>query len=144
QRILPQPGARATVYLAPNIVLRDGQPVIVSGSPSVSLVSCVLQNLVNMIDFGMDVETSVHQPRFGTRPHNPQNGWERGHTLECGFSEAMQQQFVAWAGKRRLWHQLVHPRSTLTGNFEAITLDPASGRLASCADPRRCGMAEGY
>lgn len=144
QRILPQPGARATVYLAPNIVLRDGAPLIVSGSPSVSLVSCVLQNLVNLIDFGMDIGTSVHQPRFGTRPHNPQNGWERGNTLECGFSEPMQQQFVAWARKRRLWHQLIHPRSTLTGNFEGITLDPVSGRLASCADPRRCGAVEGY
>ncbi|MFT3761405.1 MAG: gamma-glutamyltransferase [Pseudoxanthomonas sp.] len=144
QRILPQPGARATVYLAPNIVLRDGEPAIVSGSPSVSLVSCVLQNLVNLMDFGMDIEASVHQPRFGTRPHNPQNGWERGNTLECGFSEPMQRQFTDWAKKRRLWHRLLHPRSTLTGNFEAITLDAASGTLASCADPRRCGMVEGY
>lgn len=144
QRILPQPGARATVYLAPNIVLKDDKPVIVSGSPSVSLVSCVLQNLVNLMDFDMDIETSVHQPRFGTRPHNPQNGWERGNTLESGFSQPMQDQFLAWAKKRRLWHQLIQPRSTLTGNFEAITLDPTNDRLASCADPRRCGLVEGY
>ncbi|WP_222434296.1 gamma-glutamyltransferase [Luteimonas wenzhouensis] len=144
QRILPQPGARATVYLAPNIVLRDGRPVIVSGSPSVSLVACVLQNLVNLMDFGMDIEASVHQPRFGARPHNPQNGWERGNTLESDFAPQMQERFVAWARERRLWHQRVHPRCTLTGNFEAITLDPASGLLASCADPRRCGSVEGY
>src|SRR5690606_19899120 len=104
-----QPGARATVYLAPNIVLRDGRPVIVSGSPSVSLVACVLQNLVNLMDFGMDIEASVHQPRFGARPHNPQNGWERGNTLESDFAPQMQERFVAWARERRLWHQRVHP-----------------------------------
>lgn len=144
QRILPQPGARATVYLAPNIVLRDGKPFIVSGSPSVSLVACVLQNLVNLMDFGMSPEQSVHQPRFGTRPHNPQNGWERGNTLECGFSQDMQQHFLDWADERRLWRQLVHPRCTLTGNFEAIVIDPDSGLLNACADPRRCGAAEGY
>src|SRR5690606_38376526 len=62
QLILPQPGARATVYLAPNIVMRGDVPVIASGSPSVSLVACVLQNLVNLMDFGMDIEASVHQP----------------------------------------------------------------------------------
>lgn len=144
QRILPQPGSRATVYLAPNIILRGDVPVIASGSPSVSLVSCVLQNLVNLMDFGMDVRESVHQPRFGARPHNPQNGWERGNILECGFSEDIQKQFTAWAGKRRLWNELVQPWASLTGGFEAVTQDPTTGRLSACADPRRAGMAEGY
>ncbi len=142
QRILPQPGSRATVYLAPNIVLRGNDPVIVSGSPSVSLVACVLQNLVNLLDFGMTVEQSVHAPRFGTRPHSPERGWEPGTTLECGFSPAIQKEFVAWARKRRLWHRLTQPWNTLTGNFEGIALDPASGRMSSCADPRRVGAAE--
>jgi gamma-glutamyltranspeptidase/glutathione hydrolase len=143
QRILPQPGARATVYLAPNIVLRGDTPVIASGSPSVSLVACVLQNLVNIMDFGMDVRQSVHQPRFGARPHNPQNGWERGNILECGFSERIQRQYQAWAGERRLWNKLVEPWASLTGGFEAVVQDPATGRLSGCADPRRAGVAEG-
>lgn len=144
QRILPQPGSRATVYLAPNIIMQGDVPVIASGSPSVSLVSCVLQNLVNLMDFGMDVRQSVHQPRFGARPHNPQNGWERGNILECGFSEDIQRQFTEWAGKRRLWHRLMQPWASLTGGFEAVTHDPATGRLSACADPRRAGAAEGY
>ncbi|WP_222434297.1 gamma-glutamyltransferase [Luteimonas wenzhouensis] len=143
QRILPQPGARATVYLAPNIVMRGDVPVIASGSPSVSLVACVLQNLVNLMDFGMDIEASVHQPRFGARPHNPQNGWERGNILECGFSEDIQRQYLEWAGKRRLWHRLVQPWAALTGGFEAVVQDPDSGRLSACADPRRAGVAMG-
>lgn len=144
QRILPQPGSRATVYLAPNIITRDGEPVIVSGSPSVSLVACVIQNLVNLMDFGMSVAESVHQPRFGTRPHSPERGWEPGTTLEAGFDDHIQRRFLDWTAERRLWSKLVHPWCTLTGNFEGIALDPARGQLSSCADPRRVGAAEGY
>ena len=143
QRILPQPGSRATVYLAPTIVMAEGRPVIVAGSPSVSLVACILQNLVNMMDFGMSVAESVHEPRFGTRPHTPERGWEPGTTLESGFAPALQEQFLAWTGERRLWSKLTHPRSVLTGNFEGISIDGAD-RLHSCADPRRVGLAAGY
>lgn len=144
QRILPQSGARATVYLAPIIVLRDGQPVIVAGSPSVSLVACILQNLVNIMDFGMSVAESVHQPRFGTRPHSPDGGWQPGTTLESSFPQALQQEFLRWTDERRLWSKLVHPRNTLTGNFEGIVIDPARNVLSSCADPRRVGAVAGF
>lgn len=144
QRVLPQPGSRATVYLAPNLIIRDGQPVIVSGSPSVSLVACIIQNLVNLMDFGMSVAESVHQPRFGTRPHSPDRGWEPGTTLEAGFSDDIQRRFLQWADERRLWSRIVHPWCTLTGNFEGIAISPRDGRLTSCADPRRVGAAEGY
>jgi gamma-glutamyltranspeptidase/glutathione hydrolase len=143
QRILPQPGSRATVYLAPMIVMSEGHPVIVAGSPSVSLVACILQNLVNMMDFGMSVAQSVHEPRFGTRPHSPELGWAPGTTLECGFAPAMQEKFLAWTSERRLWSKLIHPRSVLTGNFEGISID-AQDMLHSCADPRRVGLAAGY
>ncbi|MBE7186340.1 MAG: gamma-glutamyltransferase, partial [Methylobacterium mesophilicum] len=143
QRILPQPGARATVYLAPTIVLENGRPVIVAGSPSVSLVACILQNLVNMMDFGMSVAQSVHEPRFGARPHTPARGWEPGTTLESGFAPEIQRRFLDWTAERRLWGKTIHPRSVLTGNFEGIMID-GRDRLHSCADPRRVGLAAGY
>lgn len=62
RRGMPGPGERATVYLAPNLVLRNGVPVLASGSPSVSLVACVLQNLMNIIGFGLPIEESVAAP----------------------------------------------------------------------------------
>ncbi|GAA4615294.1 hypothetical protein GCM10023195_67330 [Actinoallomurus liliacearum] len=100
---MPQPGERACVHLAPNIVLRDGGPVLVSGSPSVSLVACVLQNVVNLLDFGMTIEESVRAPRFGARPHSPERGWEPGNLLEAGFAPEVLREFLAWAGRERLW-----------------------------------------
>ncbi|WP_405806325.1 gamma-glutamyltransferase [Streptomyces sp. NBC_01187] len=142
QRVMPGPGERASVYLAPNIVLRDGQPVIVSGSPSVSLVANILQNLVNLIDFGMSVEESVQAPRFGARPHTPERGWQPGNLLEAGFAPEVLREVRGWADRERLWTRLVNPWNALTGNFEALTLDPATRTIRACADPRRVGAAE--
>lgn len=142
QRIMPGAGQRASIYLAPNIVLRDGRPVIVSGSPSVSLVANVLQNLVNLVDFGMSIEDSVRAPRFGVRPHTPDRGWQPGNLLEAGFDAAVVRHVRDWADRQRLWTRMVNPWNALCGNFEAIVLDPRTGTARACADPRRVGAAE--
>lgn len=141
QRVMPQPGERATVYLAPSLVLRDGAPVIVSGSPSVSLVACVLQNLVNIIDFGMPIEQSVAEPRFGARPHDPTLGWAPGTTLESGYPDSVLREVRRWATGRRLWTRDLGPWNSMTGNFDGITIDPDTGTMRSCGDPRRMGIA---
>ncbi|MHA6627872.1 gamma-glutamyltransferase [Pseudonocardia sichuanensis] len=144
QRGMPWPGERATVYLAPNIVLRDGVPVVASGSPSVSLVACVLQNLVHLLDFDLPVDEVVALPRFGVRPHEPAAGWLPGVTLEHGFSPAVDREFRRRCAARGLWLKDLGPWHSLTGNFEAVTLDAGAGVLRSCADPRRNGAAEAY
>ena len=141
QRVMPQPGERATIYLAPSMVLRDGKPVIASGSPSVSLVACVLQNLVNLMDFGMTIEQSVAEPRFGARPHEPALGWVPGTTIEAGYPEAVLRDIRQWAGQNRLWMREIGPWNSMTGNFDGITVDPASGLMRASGDPRRMGMA---
>lgn len=141
QRVMPQPGERATIYLAPSMVLQDGKPVIVSGSPSVSLVACVLQNLVNLMDFGMTIEQSVAEPRFGARPHDPARGWVPGTTLESGFPDPVLREVRAWAERNRLWTRDIGPWNSMTGNFDGITIDPSTGLMRSCGDPRRMGAA---
>ncbi|MGO1768597.1 MAG: gamma-glutamyltransferase [Microbacterium sp.] len=141
QRVMPQPGERATIYLAPSMVLREGEPIIASGSPSVSLVACVLQNLVNLVDFGMTIEQSVAEPRFGARPHDPARGWVPGTTIESGFAEPVLREVRGWAERNRLWTREIGPWNSMTGNFDGVTIDPASGVMRSCGDPRRMGTA---
>jgi len=141
QRGMPDPGAKAAVHLAPHVVLRDGSPVLVGGSPSVSLVANVIQNVVNIVDFGMSIEESVRAPRFGARPHDPDRGWVPGVVLEAGFDESVRAAYLDQARAQRLWAWVVSPWYPLTGNYEGITID-LDGVAAASADPRRVGSAE--
>src|ERR1700742_1417021 len=62
---LPGPGKRPLSSMSPTIVLRDGKPVLVTGSPGGSrIISTVLQVVVNVLDYHMDVEDAVAAPRL--------------------------------------------------------------------------------
>ena len=60
----PGPGKRPLSSMTPTIVLKDGKPVLVTGSPGGSrIITAVLQVIVNVIDFGMSVDKAVSFPR---------------------------------------------------------------------------------
>ncbi len=62
---LPGPGKHPLSSMTPTIVLKEGKPYLVTGSPGGSrIITAVLQQIVAMIDFGMDVATSVRMPRL--------------------------------------------------------------------------------
>ena len=62
---LPGPGKRPLSSMSPTIVLKDGKPVLVTGSPGGSrIISAVLQVIVNTIDFDMDPVHAVAAPRL--------------------------------------------------------------------------------
>ena len=51
--------------MSPTIVLKNGKPVLVTGSPGGSrIISTVLQVIVNVLDYGMDVAAAVAAPRL--------------------------------------------------------------------------------
>jgi len=72
-RSMPEPGHRASTVLVSNMVFEDRDPVLVSGSPSAGLLANVLQNTVNVLDFGLSIEDSVPRPRFGGPPSDSVN-----------------------------------------------------------------------
>src|SRR5450432_1399512 len=62
---LPGPGKRPLSSMAPTIVLKDGKPVLVTGSPGGSrIISAVLQVITNVIDFHMPIDKAVTAPRL--------------------------------------------------------------------------------
>ncbi len=131
-RVMPKPGDRASAYVAPTMVLRSGRPVLASGSPSVSLVANILQNTVNVLDFGMAPEESTHRPRFGR--------WRAGGFLiEADLYERMGEELE----DRGLSLNRVSPWYMYLGSWEGIVIDQASGTYHACGDPRRTGHAEG-
>jgi gamma-glutamyltranspeptidase/glutathione hydrolase len=134
-RVMPGPGERATTYVAPNMVLHDGKPLMASGSPSGSLLQNIVQNYTNMLDFGMDIEESSNRPRFG-------NAYAAGGAMfpavEVDFPAATRDA----ANARGLGVGIVNQWNWGMGSFEAIYIDPASGRRHAVGDARRNAMAE--
>jgi gamma-glutamyltranspeptidase/glutathione hydrolase len=65
---LPAPGKRPRSSMSPTIVLADGQPLLAVGSPGGStIITTVLQVLVNRLDLGMSLPDAVAAPRATQR-----------------------------------------------------------------------------
>jgi gamma-glutamyltranspeptidase / glutathione hydrolase len=61
----PGPGKRPLSSMTPTIVLKDGKPFLITGSPGGSrIITTVLQVLVGVIDRGFDIATAVSAPRL--------------------------------------------------------------------------------
>jgi gamma-glutamyltranspeptidase/glutathione hydrolase len=69
---LPAPGKRPRSSMSPTIVLWHGLPWLALGTPGGStIITTVLQTLVNRIDFGMDLPAAVAAPRATPRNGSP-------------------------------------------------------------------------
>ncbi|MEU5306220.1 gamma-glutamyltransferase [Streptomyces noursei] len=65
---LPGPGKRPRSSISPTIVLRHGTPVLALGSPGgATIITTVLQTLVNHLDRGMPLVDAIAAPRASQR-----------------------------------------------------------------------------
>jgi len=132
-RIMPKPGHRATTYVAPNIVFKNGNPILSSGSPSVGLLANIMQNTINILDFDIPIDESVNRPRFGSSWNMPSN------MVEADFNPKV----VKEAVKKGVQLTTVNPWNWHHGAFEGIYVDQSTGTMIARGDPRRCSKAEG-
>jgi gamma-glutamyltranspeptidase/glutathione hydrolase len=59
------PGKTPLSSMSPTIVTQNGQPVMVVGTPGGSrIITAVLETIMNVIDYGMDVQEAIDAPRF--------------------------------------------------------------------------------
>jgi len=126
----PGPGKRPLSSMTPTIVLKDGKPFLVTGSPGGSrITTAVLQVIVNVLDRGMTVADAVAAPRV-------HNQWLPDQVfVEPGIPDA-----VAAALQARGDKVVTQPPFT-SANSIAITHEGFVG----AADPRRGGAtAVGY
>ncbi len=127
---LPGPDKRPLSSMTPTIVLKDGKPFIVTGSPGGSrIITAVLQVITNVIDFHMPIDQAVSAPRL-------HNQWEPDETfVEPGFAPA-----VLDALKAR-GHKIVPTEPHTEANSIEVTEDGYVG----AADRRTRGsIAAGY
>jgi gamma-glutamyltranspeptidase/glutathione hydrolase len=59
------PGKRPLSSMTPTVVLKDGKPVLVVGSPGgARIITTVLETIVNVIDNGMTLQEAIDAPRI--------------------------------------------------------------------------------
>jgi len=64
----PGPGKRPRSSMSPSIVFSGGRPVLALGSPGGStIITTVLQLLINQVDFGMSLPDAIAAPRASQR-----------------------------------------------------------------------------
>jgi gamma-glutamyltranspeptidase/glutathione hydrolase len=128
-----QPGKRPVSSMTPTIVLRDGKLFLMLGAPGGSrIINGVLEVLLNVEDFHMNVQDAVDWPRF-------HHQWMPDVLyLERGISP----------DTVRILQGMGHNVSPLEGTTPVIARVEAilneGGWLQGAADPRANGKAKGY
>jgi gamma-glutamyltranspeptidase / glutathione hydrolase len=130
-------GKRPRTTLTPTVVLKDGRPFLAIGTPGGdSQDQQILLVLLNMIDFGMDVQAAIEAPRINSL--HPESSFE-DHRSQPGVLEIERTVNEAVRAElERRGHQLrVRQAYGMSSGIVAAGLDPATGRLRGGADPRR-------
>lgn len=122
-----EPGKRPLSSMTPTIVLKDGRPFLVVGTEGgPTIITQVLQVLVNIIDHGMNIHQAVNAPRihhqwlpdvvkhepYGIAPDVVKALKKRGHKLE------------------------IDPDYLYPGDVEGIMIEPGTGVRLGASDLR--------
>jgi gamma-glutamyltranspeptidase/glutathione hydrolase len=121
---LARPQQRMLSSMSPSIVSKDGELVAVVGTPGGrTIINTVLQIMLNVIDFEMDIQEAVAAPRIhhqwlpdririegdGATAETIMRLEELGHTVQMGGRQ---------------------------GSANSIGIDPHTGERVGAADPR--------
>jgi gamma-glutamyltranspeptidase/glutathione hydrolase len=123
-------GKRPFHTLIPAMVFRDGKPWLTFGVMGGDMqAQGHVQVLMNMIDFGMDVQQAGEQPRF--------RDFESGLALESAIGAEVRKEL------ERRGHKLTIAPGQF-GGYQAIMIDPVTGALSGGSDARKDGCAIGW
>ena len=123
-------GKRPRSSMAPTLVLKDGKPVLVAGSPGGSrIIQFVAEVMIRVLDYGMAPQEAVQGPHH---THGRGVTWLEPALKRTGVAAALE----------KLGHK-VRFRDQGSG-LHVIWRDPRGGRLHGGVDPRREGLAAGY
>jgi gamma-glutamyltranspeptidase/glutathione hydrolase len=130
-----QPGKRPRSTLQSTLVMKDGAPFAILGSPGGDdQVMRTLQTLINVVDFGMNIQQAIEAPRWTTSsfpaspfPHTMYPG---AMAVEARIPEATRDALIARG------HKLSVAWPWSLGSNAGIVIDEKNGVLSAGADPR--------
>jgi gamma-glutamyltranspeptidase/glutathione hydrolase len=125
------PGKRPLSSMVPTIILKDGEPFLVLGAPGgPTIISAVLQVILNMVDFGMNVQDAVDFPRIHHQWKPDKLFFERGLSPDT------------IAILKRMGYTVDESHPLVLARVEAIAIQ--NGWLEGAHDDRGPGKAAGY
>lgn len=120
-----EPGKRPLSSMSPTIVTKDNQVVLVTGSPGGSTIpTTVLQVIINVIDYGLDIKEAVNSPRFHYQGF-PNRILAEPETFANDVIKDLQ-----------LRGYTIKPFRTY-GAAESISIDPQTGLIEAANDYRK-------
>ena len=132
-RLLVKPGKRPGSNMAPIQVFKDGRFILSIGTPgSYGIPQTTTQMILNVLEFGMNVQEAIEAPRFRVMTGVTIN-MEARISPQVREALADQGHDIGLLGE---WGMEV-------GGGHAIAADPETGILMGGADPRRDGYALG-
>ena len=126
-----EPRKRPYHTIIPAMAYRDGKPWLSFGVMGGDMQpQGHVQVLLNMVEFGMNVQDAGEMARFRHAPGN-------GLALESGVDPKVVQELAA------MGHQIISDPAKF-GGYQAILIDWKRGVLAGGTDPRKDGCAAGW
>jgi len=127
------PEKRMLSSMTPTIVEKDGKLRMVVGTPGGStIITSVLQNILNVIEYDMGMQESVNKARF-------HHQWlpDNIRMEPRGFDS------ITKLNLKALGYEILEENSLIIGRVDAILVLP-NGKLEGGADPRGDDAAVGY
>ncbi len=136
-----EPGKRPLSSMSPTIVTKDGKPVMVVGTPGGSrIITATLHTILNVIDYGMNVQEAVDAPKFHQQ-------WlpEATNVDAFALSPDTRRILEGW-GQKFAGPQPVNHLAVILIGAPALGGKPiGNNRYYGANDPRRgTGLALGY
>ena len=128
------PGKRPLSSMTQTMVLRDGKLAMVTGSPGGSRITTIaLETILNVFDFGMNVQQAVDAPRMHMQWLPDRVDYERG-AFSAATMSALRSDGYAFNLVTPFW-----------GSAQAVVIDPRTGIRYGGSDRRHpAGAAIGY
>ena len=125
------PGKRPLSSMVPTIIVKDGKPFLILGAPGGPvIITAVLQVILNVIDFGMNVQDAVDFPRVHQQWKPDRLDMEKGVSPDT------------IALLQRMGYAVEVGNPQVTARVEAIEI--SDGWVQGGHDGRGPGKAEGY
>lgn len=124
------PGKRMLSSMTPTIVLKGGKPFMVVGTPGgTTIITSVLQNILNVVDYGMGASDAINKPKF-------HHQWQPDEvSVERDFPQEVRK------GLEAMGYKMVEKGAW--SRSEMILID-GKGRFTAAADKRGDDDAESW